>query len=59
MAAPGREESFDVAVACWAAINKSKADAALSMGREVERLGVAPSAATLAQLEAVREDVMA
>jgi len=59
VAAPGREESFEVAVACWAAINKSKADAAVSMGREVERLGVAANAATLGRLEAVREDVMA
>ncbi|MDH3214261.1 MAG: valine--tRNA ligase, partial [Myxococcales bacterium] len=33
--------------------------AAVSMGREVERLGVAANAATLGRLEAVREDVMA
>jgi valyl-tRNA synthetase len=59
VAAPEREDSFDVAVACWSAVNKRKAEAEVSMGREVERLVVAAGASTLARLAAVRADVMA
>jgi valyl-tRNA synthetase len=59
VAAPDHELSFETATACWGGINKRKADEKVSMGREVLRLGVAANAATLARLEAVRDDVMA
>ena len=58
VAAPDHELSFEIATACWGAINKRKADEKVSMGREVVRLGVAANAATLARFELVREDVM-
>jgi len=56
---PSSDESFDVAVACWAAINKSKADAEVSMGREALQLTIAASPKTLALLEPVLADVLA
>jgi valyl-tRNA synthetase len=56
---PSSDESFDVAVACWAAINKSKADAEVSMGREALRLTIAASPKTLALLAPVLSDVLA
>jgi valyl-tRNA synthetase len=59
LAAPADPESFDLAVACWGAINRAKADAAVSMGREVERLTIAASPKTLARLEPVLCDVLA
>ncbi|MEZ4215230.1 MAG: valine--tRNA ligase [Myxococcota bacterium] len=59
VAPPDDERSFDVAVAALAAINKAKADAAVSMGREAERLALAANGATHAVLERVREDVLA
>jgi hypothetical protein len=46
-------------VACWSAILKAKSDAAVSMGREVERLAIAANAKTLAALPAVLGDVLA
>ena len=57
--APAGEASFETAVACWNAINKAKADAEVSMGREVETLTIAADAATLADLEPVLDDVLA
>ena len=57
--APESEESFDVAVAALAAINKAKADAEVSMGRDVLLLRLACSEATLAILDGVASDVMA
>ena len=57
--APLDERSFDVAVTALAAINKAKADAEVSMGREVESLRLAASRETLATLEGVAEDVLA
>ncbi|MBW2286203.1 MAG: valine--tRNA ligase [Deltaproteobacteria bacterium] len=57
--APATEASFDVAVACWNAINKAKADSEVSMGREVEALTIAADAETLAGLEPVLGDVLA
>ncbi|MEM9177912.1 MAG: class I tRNA ligase family protein [Myxococcota bacterium] len=57
--APADERSFDTAVAALAAINKAKADAEVSMGREVETLTLATDAGTLATLERVAEDVLA
>jgi valyl-tRNA synthetase len=56
---PANDASFDVAVACWNAINKSKADAEVSMGREAETLTIVANAATLASLEPVLRDVLA
>jgi len=56
---PSSDASFDVAVACWTAINKSKADAEVSMGREALRLVIAASPKSLALLEPVLSDVLA
>src|SRR5262249_8866264 len=59
VAEPAAPESFDLAVACWSAILKAKSDAAVSMGREVERIVIAANAATLAPLARVLPDVLA
>jgi valyl-tRNA synthetase len=59
IAAPDHAESFDVAVAALGAINKSKADAEVSMGREVSKLRLAAAPATLSVLDAVAADVLA
>jgi valyl-tRNA synthetase len=59
IAEPANDASFDTAVACWNAINKSKADASVSMGRGVEALTLAASAKTLATLAPVLSDVLA
>jgi valyl-tRNA synthetase len=59
IAEPVALESFDVAVACWSAILKAKADAAVSMGREVEHLVIAATPKTLATLRGVAIDVLA
>jgi len=59
IAEPDAAESFDLAVACWGAINKAKSDAAVSMGREVERLAIAANPKTLATLQRVLSDVLA
>ncbi len=59
VAAPADPASFDVAVAAHGAINKAKADASVSMGREVEDLVIHANAQTLAQFEAVAADVLA
>jgi len=48
-----------VAVACLAAINKAKADAAVSMGREVTSLALAANPKTRAVLGGVLADVLA
>jgi valyl-tRNA synthetase len=56
---PAHPESFETAVSALAAINKAKADAEVSMGREVESLTLAASPETLAILEAVGGDVLA
>ncbi len=56
---PSSDASFDVAVACWAAINKRKADAEVSLGRETLRLVIAASPKSLALLEPVLADVLA
>jgi valyl-tRNA synthetase len=57
--APADAESFDLAVACWSAINKAKSDASVSMGREVGSLTLGANATTLARLEPVLPDVLA
>jgi len=59
IAPPEDAESFDLAVACWGAINKAKSDASVSMGREVERLSIASNPKTLSRLEPVLRDVLA
>jgi valyl-tRNA synthetase len=59
VAEPVAPESFDLAVACWSAILKAKSDAAVSMGREVERLVIAANPVTLAPLSRVLADVLA
>jgi valyl-tRNA synthetase len=57
--APDDAESFGVAVAALAAINKAKADAEVSMGREVESIQMAAAPATRTTLERVSADVIA
>ncbi len=59
VAPPTEPASFDVAVACLAAINKSKSEAGVSVGRGVTRLALAAAPATLARFAAVTADVMA
>ncbi len=59
VAAPADPESFATAVACWLAINKAKADANVSAGRETERLALAAESATRARLAPVLGDVLA
>jgi len=55
---PADEGSFDLAVACWTAINKCKADAEVSMGREIEGLTIAAHPDTLSGLAPVLSDVL-
>ncbi len=57
--APADAMSFDLAVAAHAAINKAKADAEVSMGREVETITLVASARTLGRLAPVLADVLA
>ena len=59
VAAPEDEHSFDYAVAALAAINKAKADAEVSMGREIERLVLAANGKSHDVLARVRDDVLA
>jgi valyl-tRNA synthetase len=59
VAAPADPGSLDVAITCLAAINKAKADAEVSMGREIEALTLAAAPATLARLARVAPDVLA
>jgi valyl-tRNA synthetase len=57
--APKNAASFDVAVACWQAINKRKSEAGVSVARPAEKLVLATHPATLEVLELVMDDVMA
>ncbi|MFP6656170.1 MAG: valine--tRNA ligase, partial [Myxococcota bacterium] len=57
--APAYADSFDIAVTALASINKAKADAEVSMGREVQFLRLAGSAEAIESLESVAVDVMA
>jgi valyl-tRNA synthetase len=59
LGAPADAGSFALAAECWRAINKAKADASVAAGREIERLAIAGSAATLERLEPVLSDVLA
>jgi valyl-tRNA synthetase len=57
--APADAGSLEVAIGCLAAVNKAKADAEVSMGREVERLVLAAAPGTLQALARVAADVWA
>jgi valyl-tRNA synthetase len=59
VAAPDDPASFALAVECWRAINKAKADAAVSAGREVEQLTIVANGATLEKLAPCLGDVLA
>jgi hypothetical protein len=59
VAEPADAGSFEIAVRAQAAINKAKAEAQVSMGREVESLTLAASPATLERLRPVLPDVLA
>ncbi len=56
---PKDAESLDLAIVALTAINKAKADAEVSMGREVEFLAIEAQAETLERLETVLPDVLA
>jgi valyl-tRNA synthetase len=58
VAAPLDEASFEAAVAAYLAINKAKADANASAGRETLRLTLAAAPATAARLAPVLGDVL-
>jgi valyl-tRNA synthetase len=57
--APDDPQSFALAVATLAAINKCKAEGEVSLGREIERLTLRANPKTLGRLAAVEEDVLA
>jgi valyl-tRNA synthetase len=57
--APADAGSLDVAIGCLAAINKAKADAEVSMGRELTALTLAAAPATQERLARVAGDVWA
>jgi valyl-tRNA synthetase len=56
--APANPDSFAIAVAALAAINKAKAEGEVSMGREVESLTLCGCGEDLERLKLVIEDVM-
>ena len=56
--APDNAESLEIAIAAIAAINKAKADAAVSVGRPVTSLTLAASAQTFSAVASVLEDVL-
>jgi valyl-tRNA synthetase len=58
VAEPADSDSLAVAIACLAAINKAKADAEVSMGRELSFLRLAAAPAALEQLARVAGDVL-
>ncbi|HTD26158.1 MAG TPA: class I tRNA ligase family protein, partial [Candidatus Elarobacter sp.] len=58
VAAPADPASFEAAVGCFAAINKRKSEAGVSVGRAVVRLALAAAPATLTRLGPVAADVM-
>jgi valyl-tRNA synthetase len=58
IAPPERAESFQRAGDCWRAINKAKADAAVSMGREVKSLAIVANPKTLGELAPALADVL-
>jgi valyl-tRNA synthetase len=58
IAPPAAAESFQRAADCWRALNKAKADAAVSMGREALRLALVANPKTLAELAPTLSDVL-
>jgi valyl-tRNA synthetase len=56
---PADPGSFALAAECWRAILKAKADAAVAAGREVERMTLVASAATLERVAPCLSDVLA
>ncbi|HJQ84366.1 MAG TPA: valine--tRNA ligase [Candidatus Binatia bacterium] len=56
---PADPESFAVAVACLAAINKGKSEAGASVARAVTQLDLAATSATVARFSTVANDVLA
>jgi valyl-tRNA synthetase len=48
---------FPTAVACFAAVNRSKSEASVSSGRAVEQIKLAANPATAARLRAILDDV--
>jgi valyl-tRNA synthetase len=56
--APRAGSCFERAADCWRAINKAKADGAVSMGREVASLAIVANAKTLAELAPALADVL-
>src|SRR5262245_59788262 len=59
IAPPAEPVSFALAAASWRAINKAKADAAVAVGREVERLTLVANGNTLEKLAPCLGDVLA
>ena len=57
IAAPDDPGSFDLAMACYNAINKAKSDAGVSVGRVAERLTLRANEKTLAAVAPVLRDV--
>jgi valyl-tRNA synthetase len=57
--APADAASFEVAVACLAAVNKNKSESGVSVGRGIRTVTVATNPATRSRLEPVAADVMA
>ena len=57
--APEDAGSLDVAIECWRAVMKAKADGEVGMGRVIERVEIAGNAATLARLAPGLPDVVA
>ena len=58
IAAPDDAESFALAIAALASINKGKTDNEVSLGREVEQLKLCANSATLSRLAPVEADVL-
>jgi valyl-tRNA synthetase len=58
VAEPQDAATFELAASCGRAINKAKADAEVSMGREVERLTIAANPKTLGRLAPGLADVL-
>jgi valyl-tRNA synthetase len=58
VAPPASERCFERATDCWRAINKAKADASVSMGREVASLAIVANAKTQRELAPALADVL-
>jgi len=56
---PADPESLELAVSCWAAINKAKAEAQVSAGHPLAELALGASGATLEAVKPVLADVLA